>query len=248
MVLKLIQCVLLQTLLLVAFSSSKSEAVEPMIYRVQRAEKSFKLEDQWNQGQWAEADEIQLNHYMGKKPEHFPKTQVKLLYDESHIYIFFRVGDRYVRAVANEHQDSVCVDSCVEFFFTPSEDIRLGYFNVEINCGGTLLFHHQTARGKNQRQVAVEDYQKIEILPSMPKTVDPEIAEPTLWTLKYALPVDILKKYTPVKKPAPGVTWKANFYKCADKTSHPHWLTWNPIDWPTPNFHLPQYFGTLVFE
>ncbi len=62
------------------------------------------------------------------------------------------------------------------------------------------------------------------------------------------LPVEILKKYASVEKPAPGVTWKANFYKCADKTSYPHWLTWNPVDHPSPNFHLPQYFGAIVFE
>jgi len=44
------------------------------------------------------------------------------------------------------------------------------------------------------------------------------------------------------------VTWRANFYKCADSTSHPHWLTWSPVDHPTPHFHLPAFFGTLEFE
>jgi hypothetical protein len=60
--------------------------------------------------------------------------------------------------------------------------------------------------------------------------------------------MEILQKYAPVQRPGPTVTWRANFYKCGDKTSHPHWLTWNPVDKPRPDFHLPQYFGTLVFE
>jgi hypothetical protein len=51
-----------------------------------------------------------------------------------------------------------------------------------------------------------------------------------------------------VEKPGPGVTWRANFYKCADKTSHPHWLTWAPVNYPKPKFHLPEYFGRIEFE
>ena len=51
-----------------------------------------------------------------------------------------------------------------------------------------------------------------------------------------------------VEKPGTGVSWRANFYKCADKTSHPHWLTWAEIDYPNPKFHLPDFFGRLDFE
>lgn len=38
---------------------------------------------------------------------------------------------------------------------------------------------------------------------------------------------------------------KANFYKCADKAAHPHFLSWNPIPVPSPDFHRPEHFGTL---
>ena len=53
--------------------------------------------------------------------------------------MIFRVEDRYVRAVSKNYHDSVCKDSCAEFFFTPGTDISAGYFNVEINCGGVML-------------------------------------------------------------------------------------------------------------
>jgi hypothetical protein len=248
MLFKTRQLILLQLLVFAASTSSYSEVAKPMSYRVQRAETGFSLADKWDQGQWAKTERLQLANFMGSRPDHFPATQVKLLHDDENIYVCFRVEDRYVRAVAEEYHDSVCQDSCAEFFFTCGTDLTEGYFNLELNCGGTLLFYHQTARGKNERQVTIEDCKRIRILPSLPKRVDPEIAEPTVWTVKYALPVDILKKYAPLERPGPGVTWKANFYKCADKTSHPHWLTWNPVDNPSPDFHLPQYFGTLVFE
>ena len=108
--------------------------------------------------------------------------------------------------------------------------------------------HHQILRGQNNRYVDVNDINKMNIFHSMPKIVEPEITEPTVWTLKYALPLAVVEKYAPLKKPAGGVKWRANFYKCADNTSRPHWLTWSVVENPKPDFHLSQYFGILQFE
>ena len=40
---------------------------------------------------------------------------------------------------------------------------------------------------------------------------------------------------------------RANFYKCADRTAHPHFLAWNRVDAPAPDFHRPDFFGELIF-
>ena len=40
---------------------------------------------------------------------------------------------------------------------------------------------------------------------------------------------------------------KANFFKCADGTPHIHFLSWNPIGTPSPDFHRPAFFGELFF-
>ena len=115
----------------------------PMIYKVYRSIDGSSLENsKWDSGIWKAVAPLELTYYMGEKPSHFPKTQAKLMYDSNALYVIFRVEDKYVRAVA-QHQGNVCCDSCVEFFFTPSEDIKTGYFNLETNCGGTMLFHHQ---------------------------------------------------------------------------------------------------------
>ena len=36
-----------------------------------------------------------------------------------------------------------------------------------------------------------------------------------------------------------------NFYKCADDTEFPHFVSWSPIDLPSPNFHCPEFFGEI---
>ena len=50
------------------------------------------------------------------------------------------------------------------------------------------------------------------------------------------------------RAPLYGARMKANFYKCGDKLQTPHFLSWNRIDLPSPNFHRPDFFGTLEFE
>ena len=216
-------------------------------YIVHKLQGELTIDADWNKEVWQGVEPLQLNYYMGEKPAHFPKTEVKLLYDDENIYVIFRVEDQYVRAVAQNYHGRVWEDSCVEFFFTPGSDIKEGYFNLEMNCGGTFLFCHQTARGENVKYVEISDCQQVEVAHSLPKIVYPEIKEPVTWVVEYRIPIYILEKYANVTRPALGAVWRANFYKCGDKTSHPHWLTWSPVDNPTPDFHLPEYFGVLSF-
>jgi len=217
------------------------------VYRVKKISEPIAVDGDWNKGPWAKIPPLDVKRYMGDKPDHQPKTQAKVLYDANAIYVMFRVEDRYVRAVA-EHQGNVCRDSCAEFFFTADTDTAKGYFNLEMNCGGTMLFHYQLEPRLNPTPIAQTDCDKITVYHSLPKTIDPEITEPIVWIVQYRLPFDILKNYAKIVRPEPGAVWRANFYKCADKTSHPHWLTWSKVDKPKPNFHVPESFGELSFE
>ncbi len=223
-------------------------SVEFKSYEVVRAGGEIKLEAGWDGAGWKGIAPLSLDLYMGEKPAHRPRTEVKAAYDDQSIYVAFRVEDRYVRAVAEKNQDNVCRDSCVEFFFTPGTDLSAGYFNLEMNCGGTLLLYHQINRSEIGRTVVAEaDCRRIRIYHQLPKRIDPEMADSVTWTVAYAIPFDMLEKYSRVTRPAPGVSWRANFYKCADSTSHPHWLTWSKVDQFQPDFHLPQFFGALKF-
>ena len=217
-------------------------------YFVKKVREPFVPDGKPNKDFWRTVEALELKNYMGQKPEHFPKTEAKMLYDEKYIYVLFNVEDRFVRAIRTDYNSSVCLDSCVEFFFTPCEDISSGYFNIEMNCIGTMLFNHQIRRGGNPKVIEISDAEKIMRFTSLHGVIEPEIVKPTSWTLQYSVPFDILEKYARINKPVPGIIWRANFYKCADETSHPHWLTWAPVKYPAPNFHLPEFFGELEFE
>lgn len=226
----------------------EAEAEEDYKYPVIRLEESPEINAVWDKAPWTGIKSLELTHYMGDKPEHFPLVEAKIAYDNLAIYVIFRVQDKYVKAVHNEHQDPVYTDSCVEFFFSPDENSNEGYFNLEMNCGGIMLFHHQAAPRTDQTHIAPEDIQQVEVAHSLPQIVDPEIQVDTTWYVEYRIPFSVLASYRDFPKPESGTIWRANLYKCADATSHPHWLTWAPIDLPGPDFHQPDFFGTLEFQ
>ncbi len=217
-------------------------------YSVIRAGYPPQINSEWENGIWKKTKAITLQNYMGDKPSPFPLTKVKLCYDKDNIYVIFNVSDKYVKAIEKKTNGSVWFDSCVEFFFSPGPDVRRGYFNFETNCKGVFLFQYHTQNESIHGFVHPEDYEKIKISHSLERNVEMEITEPLEWRLEYSIPYSILKKYMKVENPGPGVRWRANFYKCADKTSHPHWLTWAFVDYPRPKFHLPEFFGWLYFE
>ena len=216
-------------------------------YQVRKIDAPFDIDANWNKNPWTQIEALSLPNYMGDKPSHMPAVQAKLAYDEQAIYVIFRVEDQYVIATRSQHQEGVYKDSCVEFFFSPAADSNDGYFNLEMNCGGTMLFHHQKKPRIDPISISDEDIAQVQVAHSLPALVEPEIQEPTTWVVEYRIPFEILEKYHSLSPPSAGSIWRGNFYKCADESSHPHWLTWAPIDNPTPNFHLPAFFGTLKF-
>jgi hypothetical protein len=216
-------------------------------YEVLRAVKQPKSDGNWSGEIWGKVKPLDIKNPMGPKPKFMPKAQAKVLYDDRFVYVIFRVEDKYVMATAQRHQEPVFIDSCVEFFFTPGEDISQGYINIEINCGGTVVSRHQTAPKTNPQPLTEDEIAMLRIFHSETKIVEPEKQQPTTWLIEYRAPYQILEKRCAVIRPASGVTWRANFYKCGDKTSNPHWLTWSVVDYPEPRFHMPEFFGTLEF-
>jgi hypothetical protein len=217
-------------------------------YLVKRTSNSPEINADWKKGIWRSTKPLILENYMGDKPTHFPETKVKMRYDKDNIYLIFSVMDKYVKAVAKEINGKVWMDSCVEFFFSPGSNTERGYFNFEANCKGVFLFNYHLNNSGSGDSVSMEDCEKVRIAYSLKSDVEQEIAEPLEWRLEYSIPISVLKKYMKVDEPGPGVSWRANFYKCADQTSHPHWLTWARVDYPQPKFHLPEFFGRLIFE
>lgn len=229
-------------------SNNMKRNMEESVYHVNQLEGEIEIDGIWDKPVWENVPALEITNYMGDKPQFLPTTFAKLLYDEKNIYGIFQVQDRYVQCLIQETNGHVSGDSCVEFFFSPDNSNPLFYFNLEINCGGVPLLQFVTVPRKEYLFLKEREISKVEIAHSLPKKVFPEIEKDTVWTIEFKLPLKILEKYTAITHPKPGVKWTANFYKTASTTSNPHYLTWSKVDNSIPDFHLPQFFGTLVFR
>lgn len=218
-------------------------------YNVIKCTGQAAIDGKWDKPIWKYVESLSIANDNSWGPSYIPYTNVKLCYDDKNLYVIFRVQDRYVRCVTNKHNGPVWQDSCVELFFSPCPSSEPQYyFNLEVNCAGSVYMAYQRVPRIDFVLLSVEDITAIEIAHSIAGPVEKEIEGPVIWTVEYKLPFQLLKKYADILVPDKGVAWKANFFKCAENNSHPHWLSWTEINQPEPNFHLPEYFGTLRFS
>jgi hypothetical protein len=206
---------------------------------------------------WEKAEIAAIDHFHERSGSHRPHTLCRALYDAEALHLRYDVDDRFVRSVHVDFQDPVCRDSCVECFIQPPG--AAGYFNFEINAGGTLHVWYvidpvRLADGnfRDARPLTSQEVNKIRIISSLPRVVDPEIADPIHWRLYVRIPFETMsaitgKDWSRNQQPAESVGTRVNFFKLGSATSHPHWASWSPIG-SELNFHTPQYFGNLVFQ
>jgi hypothetical protein len=218
-------------------------------YCIRRCAAAPALDAAWDNPTWATADTLQVAHFHARSSRHRPQVEVRQLHDDATIYTLFRVHDRYVRSVQTALNGPVCTDSCVEFFVRPCAE--RGYLNFEINAGGTLHLSYiedptRTENGfARWKPVPPERAAQVRIASTLPRVVEPEITEPLEWRLAFAVPLALLESYVGPLRPLNGAGWRANYYKCGDRTSHPHWAAWAPVN--VLNFHQPDCFGTITF-
>lgn len=230
---------------------AEGDTLEMPSYTLERASEKPKLDGDWEGAAWKNVPVIDITHfYRTDLSDHRPKTQAKAVFDDLGIYIHFRVEDRYVRAVETKYHGKVWEDACVEFFVQPKPE--RGYFNFEINCGGTMLLSYQENpdwKGDSLRRAGKVPWRlakDVSIFHSMPETVEPEQAEPVVWQVEYFIPFEVLEAYLGELGPPSGQAWRANFYKCAENNSHPHWASWSPIQGEL-SFHKPEFFAPITF-
>ncbi len=216
-------------------------------YDVQRLDKPLPLDPNGNKKAWQKAATLSVDQIMGDQPPYTPSVQAKVLYDTEHVYILFSVKEKYLNAKVKEINGPVWQDAAVEFFFAPDTLFPKRYFNLEINAAGVPLMHYNKVANDSIVDLVVEDVKKITIAHSFTPADDKEIPEEVQWTLEYKLPLSMLEKYATVTRPEPGVYWRANFYKIAHLSSHPHYLSWSHVPGEV-DMHTPQFFGQLNFR
>lgn len=172
-----------------------------------------------------------------------PNVEFAIAYTDEAVLLHYRVTEASVRATAGHDNGPVWEDACVEFFSMPGGDDV--YYNVECNCVGTLLIGAGDSRtGRQHAPEAV--LSQVSRWASLGKDGFEERIGECSWEVALVIPFSAFFLHHIFS--LQGKSVRANFYKCGDKLQTPHFLSWSPIDLPKPNFHCPDFFGTLHFE
>ena len=167
-----------------------------------------------------------------------PKVSFRVAHSDKAVAVMYEVSEDNVRAVSTESNGPVWEDSCVEFFI--KHPVNPGYFNIEINCIGTALAAYRLSR-EDASHFSEEKMAKIRRVHSLPHEPIDSHEKGKKWWMIEVVPFELLDL------PGKPERLRANFYKCGDKCEKMHFLSWNPIEIPNPDFHRPDFFGEIIF-
>lgn len=165
-------------------------------------------------------------------------AHAQLCYDDQAIYVHMWAEEQDVRATytADDPFAKCYEDSCLEFFLAPlADDAR--YLNFEFNPNCAVC-----------NEIGTHKEGRVRLLPDADVLAASSARTDDGWEIFYKVPFDYIRTLYPAFEAAPGMQMSGNFYKCGNLTVNKHYLTWNPIDSDTPNFHVPASFGILVLE
>ena len=177
-------------------------------------------------------------------PETFPYAPFcsgRIARTKEALVVDFRVSGLDLRVQNTDDNGRQWEDSCVEVFI--QDPVKADYYNFEINALGKVL----ACRGEDRyNRVARPAEEMAQILRFGQIENKGPLEEGGLrtWRVGVVIPFRLIG-LDPENLPG---SIRANFYKCGDKTAHPHYLSWSPIDTPKPDFHRPEFFGELLLN
>jgi len=157
------------------------------------------------------------------------------------LYLHYFVRGLSIRAVADIDGTFVHLDSCVEFFMRKADEMN--YINFEFNCIGTCYACRRESREIIHARLTSDEYRSIRRYTTLQREAFEEKKGIFAWELTAAIPFRLMGL------DAGNLPEKifGNFYKCADATENPHYVTWSPINLPQPDYHCPEFFGEIYF-
>ena len=139
-------------------------------------------------------------------------TLARMVHSDEGITVKMTSSEWPLTITATELNTTVCIDSCMEFFFTPNA-LDKNYINIEINPNGAAYCAVNFRRGDSELIAPCD----IETLGIRSAVYDDR------WEIEYTIPASFIQKYIPTYRHGIGAKIRGNFYKCGDLTDHEHY-------------------------
>ena len=181
---------------------------------------------------WEKAEAVVLSEHWEAFPKQY-NTKARLLHGEDGLYVRMETDEWPIKAPEVNENGEVCLDSCMEFFFTPNTTDK-DFINLEVNAISTpLCYIGESRRGRKPLKVSEENIE-----------IETQIKYGKGWSMLAFVSAEFMRKYFS----SFDKEMKANFYKCGNETVIEHYSVWNKIDTPVPDYHRPEFFGKIILS
>jgi hypothetical protein len=236
----------------------------PKSYVVQHTNEALKIdgnlhESAWQKAQWT-TDFVDIEGDL--KPNPFLRTQVKMLWDDSTLFVAAKLQEPQVFATQTHHDDIIFNDNDFEIFISPTNNTH-PYFEIEINAINKIfdLFLPKPYRNGGNALISW-DIEHLKSAVQIHGTLNNPKDKDTGWTVEMAIPLKSLWMGFPVEVPKEGTIWRINFSRVewdtkisngknikltdASRKNLPerNWV-WSPQG--IINMHAPERWGYLEF-
>jgi hypothetical protein len=246
-------------LLICVLSLRLSAAEQPKRYECHRAASVLKVDGRLDEAAWRGAawSDWFVDIRGGKFPRPRYRTRMKMLWDDTYLYVGAQLAEPDVWATLTEHDSVIFHDNDFEVFLNPTGD-GLRYFEFEINAlnTGWDLFlpkpYRQGGKADNGWEIP-----GLLTAVSVDGTLNNSADRDRGWSVEMAFPWAAFTERSGVSRPKEGEEWRANFSRvewrvreAGGKTEkiagmpEDNWV-WSPQG--VINMHVPERWGFVRF-
>ena len=218
-------------------------------YYCTKVQREIEITGHGNDPLWQTADVMSLLNMTSNNAKPV-KTEVRMMYSDTCLYISAICEDNYIYATFTEHDSPVFTEECMEFFLSPSSLMRQYY---EINFSPTnvvfdsLILNHRSPEVPKAKFIGLTQYDCEGLISKTVINGEMDTPGDFNWSLEVAIPFTNLLGPDNIV-PNVGDSWRMNVYRIDiasedKKQYHYAWSAFEEID-----FHRPWGFGTLFFK
>lgn len=216
-------------------------------------------EESWSSAVWTE-DFVDIEGEL--KPEPLHRTRVKMLWDDSYLYIAAELYEPHIWAKLRQRDTVIFYDNDFEVFIDPDGDTH-EYMEFEMNTLNTLWDLFLTRPYRDNGRVSNSwDIKGIKTAVDISGTINDPSDTDEKWVVELAFPLEVLAEFGGY--PEAGKIWRINFSRVNWRTeivgnnyvkaidpetgkAYPefNWV-WSPQG--VINMHYPEMWGYLLFS
>ena len=192
-----------------------------------------------NDPQWKKAGEVRIDRYWSGKPAPSGRGfRARLLWSNTAIYVRFEM-DQTEPLVVSAHPDTanktvgLWERDVGEIFIAPDRASPNKYFEFEVAPSGEWI----------DLRIEVTQKERLTDLEYRSGMTAAARIETGKVLMGMKIPFTAFRK-----TPKAGDVWLGNIFRCVGLDPNRGYLAWRPTLTKTPNFHVPESFGRLIFD